>query len=219
MDESGMLERLRAGDELAFRAFVQDLGGPLARLARSFTRDRFVVDEAVEATWLEVIHGLHEVPRGASLRAWAFEVLVHHARRLAVREHQHRSSTIAIVDDWDDERLAAREPGMSASGRWLVPPAPWALDDPGTDLLGREFLERVQDTVEDLPNAQRAVVILRELEGFGAAETCRILGIEAAHERVLLHRGRSRVRQLLDRCLHAAVPRDATRMPRVDARP
>ncbi len=219
MDEPALLQRLRAGDERAFRELVEALGGPLARLARSFTRDDAVVAEAVQETWLGVIRGLHGFEGRSALRTWIFGILVHQARRLAVREHRHRASSFAIVDDWDDERVAAREPGMSSSGHWLVPPTRWGLDDPESAMLGREVLDLVREAVEDLPNAQRAVVLLRDLEGLGSEEACNILGIEDTHQRVLLHRGRSRVRQALDRYLQDGVVGDEAPARRRNARP
>lgn len=58
--------------------------------------------------------------------------------------------------------------------------------------------DRIRSAIEDLPPQQRQVVTLRDLEGLGSADVCSILQISAANQRVLLHRGRSRLRQLIE---------------------
>jgi RNA polymerase sigma-70 factor (ECF subfamily) len=57
----------------------------------------------------------------------------------------------------------------------------------------------ILDTIETLPPAQREVLVLRDLEGLAAADVCSILGVTDTHQRVLLHRARSRVRSALER--------------------
>ena len=58
--------------------------------------------------------------------------------------------------------------------------------------------DRIRSAIADLPPRQRQVVTLRDLEGLGSTDVCSILQISAANQRVLLHRGRSRLRQLIE---------------------
>jgi RNA polymerase sigma-70 factor (ECF subfamily) len=50
-----------------------------------------------------------------------------------------------------------------------------------------------------LPLRQRAVITLRDVQGFSAEDACEIVGVSAVHQRVLLHRARSRVRAECER--------------------
>ena len=52
--------------------------------------------------------------------------------------------------------------------------------------------------MENLPPVQRAVMTMRDVEGLGSEETCQVLGISEANQRVLLHRARSKVRKALE---------------------
>lgn len=52
--------------------------------------------------------------------------------------------------------------------------------------------------LERLPVAQRQVVLMRDMEGLPAAEVCAVLAISETNQRVLLHRGRSRLRAMLE---------------------
>jgi RNA polymerase sigma-70 factor (ECF subfamily) len=55
----------------------------------------------------------------------------------------------------------------------------------------------VQRLLRELPDAQRQVVVLRDVEGLSAADVCDLLQVKDGQQRVLLHRGRARLRALL----------------------
>ena len=63
------------------------------------------------------------------------------------------------------------------------------------------FLDAVVEILSALtgmPERQRAVVMLRDVDGLRSDEVCNVLDLTPANERVLLHRGRSRLRQALE---------------------
>ncbi len=202
MHDADLTARLRAGDEEAFRELVAGYGGRLSRLARSFCRNETVIEEAVQETWMAVIRGIHAFEGRSSLGTWIFGILVNQARRLAVREHRQAQVALGRAPGGDPPAPAdeadEREPGMGANGMWAEPPVPWGLEDPESAMLGRETLEVVERSIADLPEAQRAVVLLRDIEGLDPESVCNILGVSDTHQRVLLHRGRARIRRALD---------------------
>ncbi len=59
----------------------------------------------------------------------------------------------------------------------------------------------IEEAIASLPRAQREVITLRDVEGWTAEEVCNALGIADTNQRVLLHRGRARVRSALERYL------------------
>lgn len=202
MHDQELAARLKAGDETAFRNLVAEYGGRLSRLARSFSRNDAVMEEAVQETWMAVIKGIHAFEGRAPLRAWIFGILVNQARRLAVREY--RQSQVAMgqapgsapSDGPRDEE--EREPGMGRHGMWVDPPATWGLQDPESAMLSRETHQVVETAIAGLPENQRQVVLLRDIEGLEAEVVCNILGCTDTNQRVLLHRGRARIRRALD---------------------
>jgi RNA polymerase sigma-70 factor (ECF subfamily) len=90
------------------------------------------------------------------------------------------------------------EPGSGRRGLWETTPKPWRIDDPVEILQSHELLEIVRQSIEGLPESQRQVVLLRDVEGISAAEACNILSLSETNQRVLLHRGRARIRRALD---------------------
>ena len=71
-------------------------------------------------------------------------------------------------------------------------------EQPESRLLSSETLGVVRRVVEELPQAQKAVIAMRDLAGCSSEEVCRTLGISEGHQRVLLHRARTKVRVALE---------------------
>jgi RNA polymerase sigma-70 factor (ECF subfamily) len=72
------------------------------------------------------------------------------------------------------------------------------MDVPERVLLSQETLAMVDAVLATLPPNQRLVITLRDVQGFTAEETCELLGVSEANQRVLLHRARGKVRSALE---------------------
>jgi RNA polymerase sigma-70 factor (ECF subfamily) len=72
---------------------------------------------------------------------------------------------------------------------------------PEERLLAQETLAVSQRAIDALPPAQRAVILLRDVDGLSAAEVCNVLQISESNQRVLLHRARAKVQNALARYL------------------
>ncbi|MGE5179663.1 MAG: RNA polymerase sigma factor [Bacteroidota bacterium] len=193
--EAALLEKLRAGDESAFAALVDGLNCRLQALASTFTSSPALAEDIVQETWLAVIRGLDGFEGRSTLRTWIFSILVHRARTLAVREARRpeapaRGGSGSGGGEWDV--------GRGRVGLWETAPEPWTLEDPADIYQSGETLEIVQAALAALPEAQRQVVLLRDVEDVPARDVCNILDVTETNMRVLLHRGRARIRKALD---------------------
>jgi RNA polymerase sigma-70 factor (ECF subfamily) len=146
---------------------------------------RAVAEEVVQDTWLGVVRGVHRFEGRSSVKTWLFRILINRARSAG----GHEPRTVPLDDD-------ALEGRFAASGAWAEPPAPWAdaVDD---RLVAGKLAGRVRECLPRLPEAQRQVLVLRDLEGIDGAEVCNLLSVSPANQRVLLHRARTRLRSLL----------------------
>jgi RNA polymerase sigma-70 factor, ECF subfamily len=204
-DEAQLVEALRRGDEAAFAALVERYHASLARLAATFVRSGAVAEEVVQETWLSVLRGIDRFEGRSSLKTWVFRILVNTAKTRAVREGRVVPFS-SLADDAEpggpavdsDRFLGPHHPEWP--GHWDAPPASWE-NVPESRLLGREALDLVARAIEELPDAQRQVITLRDVQGFPADEVCSLLELSEGNQRVLLHRARSRVRAVLEEYL------------------
>ncbi|MCW2968769.1 MAG: sigma-70 family polymerase sigma factor, partial [Solirubrobacteraceae bacterium] len=86
MNETELLERLRARDEQAFAELVREWSPSMLRLARMYTSTHAVAEEVVQETWLGVLQGIDRFEGRSSLKTWVFRILVNRAMTRGVRE-------------------------------------------------------------------------------------------------------------------------------------
>jgi RNA polymerase sigma-70 factor (ECF subfamily) len=188
-DETTLVQALRRGDEQSFAAVVDAYSPALLRLATTFVRTRAVAEEVVQDTWYGVVKGINRFEGRSSLKTWLFRILVNRARSAGRREPRH------VPLEPNGPAVAPERFGPD--GGWSDPPTPWP-DDAEDRILAQETVEQVVACLDQLPEQQRQVVVLRDFEGLPSTEVCELLGVTEANQRVLLHRGRSRIRALLE---------------------
>jgi RNA polymerase sigma-70 factor (ECF subfamily) len=199
--DDGIVARLRAGDEDAFRELLDRYDAPLRRLARGYVATDTAADEVVQDTWVAVLRGIDRFEQRSSLKTWIFRILMNIARTRGTRDK--RSVPFSSLGPDDDEgapTIAAdrfQGPDGRNPGHWAAFPTRWH-DHPDVRAVGQDTLQVVRDALDTLPPSQQEVVRLRDLEGWTSAEVCNALGLTETNQRVLLHRGRARLRAALE---------------------
>ena len=188
--DAELVARLQGGDEEAFAALVRLYQIRLLRVARSIAGRPAVAEEVVQDTWLGVVRGIERFEGHSSLKTWLFRILVNRARSAVARERRAGPPTA-------DADAAVSADRFDSTGAWTSPPDPWteAAED---RLVSAELARKVKECVKSLPDNQREVVLLRDVEGLSAPDVCTVLGITDGYQRVLLHRGRAKVRGMLE---------------------
>lgn len=194
--DAALLADFDLGSEIAFAALVERHHAAMVRLARNYVSPALAEEVAQEA-WIAVIKGLKNFRGQSSFKTWLYRILINRAITAAAREGRANRTTadsrVSEIDAWqfhpDDHPRA---------GMWSYRPRPWT---PEERLLSSEVLECIEREIEILPAQQRQVVTLRDVEGWTSREVCELLGVSETHQRVLLHRARTRLRNALDEFL------------------
>ena len=184
-----LLARVRAGEERAFVELVARHQASLLRLARAYVSSAAAAEEVAQDTWLAVLRGLNRFQGRSTFRTWLMHILVNRARSTGVREHR----TIAV----GDPSPAVDASRFDASGAWMSPPHHW-VEDSDNRLAAQTLSTSISSALDRLPRRQREVVLLRDVEELSGQEVCEVLEITGANQRVLLHRGRSQLRQAIE---------------------
>jgi len=201
MDEASLLKSLRGGDEDAFAWLVQQYHNSLVRLALLYLHDEAQAEEVAQETWIAVLNGLNRFEGRSSIKTWIFTILTNRAKTRGRREKRILSFSELEVElenrpTVDPERFRPSN-SVTSADHWVVNPSPWN-NIPEDSFLSQEMLHIVRDAVATLPENQRAVITLRDIEGFSSSEVCNILGVTETNHRVLLHRARAKVRGALE---------------------
>ena len=201
-NEQILIERLRARDEAAFTELVERYYGYLLPLADFFVSNRAVAEEVVQEAWLAVLNGIDRFEQRSSFKTWISRIVMNLAKTRGVREsrmvpfaefaEKEAESPEAVVDP-----LRFRAANDDYPDHWSVSPRPWNVD-PEKQLLDGESMAVLDRAIESLPEAQRLVLVMRDVNGSTAEEVCNVLAISETNQRVLLHRARSNVRGILE---------------------
>jgi RNA polymerase sigma-70 factor, ECF subfamily len=201
LDDAELVQALRKGDEAAFTTLVRDYHSSLLRVAHIYVSSRAVAEEVVQEAWIGVLRGLDGFEGRSSLRTWIFRILTNIAKTRGEREG--RTIPLSALQRPDVVPEAAVEPERfrppddpAWPGHWSSPPQQW--NAPEERLLGGEARRVVEGAIGALPPSQRAVMSLRDVEGWSADEVCNALGVSETNQRVLLHRARAKVRRALE---------------------
>jgi RNA polymerase sigma-70 factor (ECF subfamily) len=202
-DDQSLVERARDGDEDAFAVLVRRYSPMLMRLARMYVPTDALAEDVVQETWVAVLRGLDRFEGRSSFKTWLFRILVNRAKTRGVREH--RSIPFASVgggsgagdDDGDGDGPAVDPSRFTSAGAWTSAPADWH-DDPEASLESEEALRIAREAIAELPERQRIVITLRDLEGLSSDEVRNVLDVSETNQRVLLHRARTKVRKALE---------------------
>jgi RNA polymerase sigma-70 factor (ECF subfamily) len=198
-DDVSLVSDLLAGDEEAFTALVRREHGAMVRYAGLFVASRASAEEVVQEAWLGILAGLPRFEGRSSLRRWMYGIVANCGKSRGIREARSVPVSSIAKEDDDDALVPDRFFGSDSpeAGRWMSPPEPW----PDDLVEHAETLAIVRDAIEGLNGLRRQVITLRDVDGWGAEETCALLGITDGNQRILLHRARSRVRAKVERHL------------------
>jgi RNA polymerase sigma-70 factor (ECF subfamily) len=166
------------------------------RLARLWVRDDALAEDLVQDCWLTALHAVHSFQGRARLKTWLCGIL-HNLARARLRKEQR---TISFDASGSEPAVPAERfrPGDHRwPGHWASPPPHWA-QSPEKRLLTAELREKLEAAIAELPDNQRMVLILRDVEGLDGEEVCNVLGVSDTNQRVLLHRARAKLRTSLE---------------------
>lgn len=201
--QAAIVEALRRGDEQTFSDLVTEYSPSMLRVAQMYVSSRAVAEEVVQEAWLGVISGIGRFEGRAALKTWTFRILTNIAKTRGEREG--RSVPFSSVGGREGDGEAAVDPDRFLdagrwAGHWASVPSRWS-ELPEEQLVGGETVRVVETAIAALPETQRTVITLRDVEGWSSEEVRNALDLSETNQRVILHRARSKVRKALDEYL------------------
>lgn len=188
-----LVAALLAGHAEAFSALVDRLHPRLLRLCRRFVASDAAAEDAAQDTWQGVLEGLTTFQHRSALDTWILQIAINRAKSRGVRDARARTL--------DDAEGASPAGQFTPLGYWREPPPSLADCSPEMAAANRQLVRLVSAALDSLPEQQRLVVTLRDIELMSAAEVCAVLELSEENQRVLLHRGRARLRAQVEQAM------------------
>lgn len=185
------LAKLQNGDRQAFSQLVETYHRRLLASARSIL-NAGDAEDAVQNAWIKAHKALPDFEGRSRLQTWLTRIVINEAKM------RLRGGGREVTLDVDDEGRDALADRFKESGGWAQPPGRWGVSSPDDLLTSDELAECMRKTLNDLPEKQRLVLELRDMQGEELDDICNSLEVSASNVRVLLHRARTRLFALVD---------------------
>ena len=188
MRDEELLTSFLGGDQQAFRQIVERYHALVVRVARYYVNSDATAQDVAQDTWIAVLRGAERFEGRSSFKTWLLRIAVNRAKKTGTREHR-----VIPVDPVDPVSRTRFDGG----GMWKDAPQPFTELIEGR-LAHADVAEAIHRAIRELPENQRAVVTLRDVEGLSTGEVAALLELSDANVRVLLHRGRAKIREILE---------------------
>jgi RNA polymerase sigma-70 factor (ECF subfamily) len=184
VDDQELITRLKAGDNNAFKQLISAYHPKLLIVARAIAGDVFAEDVTQEA-WSSIYKAIGKFEGRSSLSTWMIQIVSNEAKSRLRREKRHSS-----FGDIDEVRAEVDPTSFNGSGHWVNPPSHWDINTPELMLQEDQLRHCIEHTLTVLPENQKAVFLLRDVEQSSLEEIAEILSLTEANVRVILHRAR-----------------------------
>jgi|TARA_B110000116_G_scaffold203697_1_gene178743 RNA polymerase sigma-70 factor (ECF subfamily) len=191
--EASFLTQLQAGDQQAFSDLVRKYHAQLQIVARAIIGPS-LAEEVVQEAWVSVYKAIHKFEGRSSLKTWLYTIVSNGAKTRLRKE----SRQVRFRDDEEQQSYLSGE-RFASDGHWSSPPANWDMDTPEQLLQEEQLQACIEKTLLLLPPQQKAAFTLRDIEQQSLGDICNILDTSNSNIRVLLHRARLKLMQVVDR--------------------
>jgi RNA polymerase sigma-70 factor, ECF subfamily len=212
------VRQLKAQDRAAFCKLVQQFHRRLVGFAGSVAGAAHAEDIVQEA-WLSAWKALPGFEGRSELSTWLYTIVrnaciarlrkerPHHAALAAAQNEDGEAVDAAENEDTDVQAKAENaadgvdewfEQGFKADGHWQHAQADWHLNTPEALLEESQLRRCLEHHISKLQPNQRAVFQMRDMEQLELDDICNILRLSHSNVRVLLHRARLQLMQMLD---------------------
>lgn len=186
MDQEQALIKMRLGHKEIDEQVVGEMLPTLYRLAYGITQDPMEAQDAVQDALVSMVRKLEDFQERSSLATWLYRITVN-ASLDKLRRRSRRGQTISI-----EEFL----PLFTEEGRYAEEVVDWS-DAPLERLLSSEAAERIRQAIGSLPEEQRVVLVMKDMEDFSLSEIAHTLELSLPAVKSRLHRARLALRGVL----------------------
>jgi RNA polymerase sigma-70 factor (ECF subfamily) len=194
-DEQQLIVALIAGNDDAFCEIITRYQHIMLSVARAICGETFA-DDVVQDSWIAIHKNISKFEQRSTLKTWVIAIVSNEAKTRLRRESRKVS-----LEELDREVPGSYLDGANfkPDGHWRFETPIWHSESPEELLEETQLQYCINKTLDLLPPAQKIAFMLRDIEQQSFEEISEVLQVSAANVRVLVHRARLRLMQVIDR--------------------
>lgn len=181
-NEKALVQQAKAGDRNAFAALVSAYEGKIYNLALRYLGNREDAMDASQEVFLRVFRFLPGFQEESGFSTWIYRIAVNVCKDMLVKRNKRNELSLELPDDEDDYRTVE-----VADERY----------DPQAIVEQSDLRESLASAIAELPQQQREMIVLRDIQGLSYEEIGQVLCLESGTVKSRLSRARENLRKKL----------------------
>lgn len=174
-----LVERAQRGDKHAFELLVGKYQRRLGRLISRFVRDAAEAEDVTQEAFIKAYRALPAFRGESAFYTWLYRIGINTAKNYLVSLGR-RPSTSSIMETEDSEEFEAVDLLQD-------------VNTPENELMSKEVVGVVNDTLQKLPDDLRTALTLREIEGLSYEEIAEVMNCPIGTVRSRIFRARETI--------------------------
>lgn len=188
IDDAVLVEQCRRGGSAAMERLILKYQNRIYNVILKICANPDDAAELTQDTFVKIIENIDRFERRSGFYTWAFRIAVNLTLNYCQRSAKHGFSSLDAENDEHSQQAKAQLKGFLSDD---------SSPDPAVVAQNKELCRIVAKTLMELDEAQRTVLVLRDIEGMNYAEIAKVLDIELGTVKSRLSRARSNLRELL----------------------
>ena len=192
IDDAVLVEQCRRGDSLAMERLILKYQNRIYNIILKMCANADDAAELTQDTFVKIIENIDSFRGKSSFYTWAFRIAVNLTLNYCKRNAKFGAQSLEGADEGNSEQGREQLRDILADQN---------LPDPGAVAASRELCRIIMRALTGLDDQQRAVVLLRDIEGMNYAQIADVLNIEVGTVKSRLSRARSTLREIMETIL------------------
>jgi RNA polymerase sigma-70 factor (ECF subfamily) len=192
IDDSELVRQCRQGDSIAMERLILKYQNRIYNVILKICTDPDDAAELTQETFVKIIENINKFQGKSKFYTWAFRIAVNLTLNYCQRNKKLKLSSIDAQKEQDDDQAKHILKNFLSDD---------SSPDPEAIAQNKELCDLTIKALMKLDEAQRTVVVLRDIEGMNYAQIADVLNIELGTVRSRLSRARGRLRQILEASL------------------
>lgn len=180
--EKALVQKAKAGDRDAFAALVSAYEGKIYNLALRYLGNREDAMDASQEVFLRVFRFLPGFQEESGFSTWIYRIGVNVCKDMLAKRAKRGELSLELPDEEEDYRTTE-----VADSRY----------DPEAIVEQADLRESLAEAIGQLPQQQREMIVLRDIQGLSYEEIGQVLSLESGTVKSRLSRARENLRKKL----------------------
>jgi RNA polymerase sigma factor (sigma-70 family) len=188
-DELDLIERLKRGEESAFRSLVEQYQDLVYNTALGIVQNESDAEDVAQEVFIQVFRSIGTFKSEAKLSTWIYRITTTRALDL-LRARKSKKRFGLLKRLWETEEDSPVENIQD-------------FNHPGVSLERKEEAAQLMHAITQLPENQKVAFVLHKLEGLSYLEIAEVMGNTLPAVESLMHRARLNLRKILEKKISA----------------